>query len=294
MSKEIVINKHSLQVKQYNGQNVVTFKDIDLCHNRPDGTARKRFNDNKKHFIKGVDFYKVKCSEVRPFFGQTTPNGFNPNADITLITESGYLMLVKSFTDELSWDVQRMLVDSYFNYKETPYEYFEKTYNGEPVLTLVDIQQMTGIKRATANAYFKKYGDVSKDYFSLTSSEVIAFKKQNPKIGKSFSNLIVITKRGFTNFCAFYGITVELPKGFEEKPKLPQFAYSKEKVIKSLNDIKSKLTAMNVVIDEIIKNQNTTVVDLTMYDLPLSTSLSCIAMETSCEVSAIRTIFEHK
>lgn len=80
---------------------VVTFKDIDTVHKRPDGTAsRKRFNDNRRHFVSGVDFFKTRCSEVRPFFGQTLPNGFNPNAEITLITETGYLMLVKSFTDD--------------------------------------------------------------------------------------------------------------------------------------------------------------------------------------------------
>jgi DNA-binding XRE family transcriptional regulator len=32
----------------------------------------------------------------------------------TYFTESGYLMLVKSLTDDLSWEVQRLLVNSYF------------------------------------------------------------------------------------------------------------------------------------------------------------------------------------
>ena len=108
------INNAELSVKEYQSQRVVTFKDIDTVHGRPDGTARKRFNDNKKHFIEGEDFFKTTCAEVRPFFGQTPPNGFNPNADIVLLTESGYLMLVKSFTDDLAWDVQRQLVKSYF------------------------------------------------------------------------------------------------------------------------------------------------------------------------------------
>lgn len=110
----VTINRSEISVKEYDGKRVVTFKDIDACHNRLEGTARKRFNDNKVHFIEGVDFFKVKCSEVRPFFGQTLPNGFNPNADIVLMTESGYLMLVKSFTDDLAWDVQRQLVNTYF------------------------------------------------------------------------------------------------------------------------------------------------------------------------------------
>lgn len=113
----ITVNNYNLPIREYNGWRVITLKDIDTIHERASGTARKRFNDNREHFIEGTDFYKVKCSEVRPFFGQTPPNGFNPNADIILITESGYLMLVKSFTDDLAWEVQRALVNNYFRVK---------------------------------------------------------------------------------------------------------------------------------------------------------------------------------
>lgn len=114
MGNLVKIGNQEISSKEFKNQRVVTFKDIDTVHERPDGTARKRFSDNKKRFIEGTDYFKVKCSEVRPFFGQTPPNGFNPDADIVLVTESGYLMLVKSFTDDLAWDVQRQLVDSYF------------------------------------------------------------------------------------------------------------------------------------------------------------------------------------
>ena len=100
--QEMKIQGTELLVKELNGKRVVTFKDVDTVHRRPEGTARKRFNDNRKRFIEGVDFFKVRCSEVRPFFGQTPPKGFNPRADIVLITETGYLMLVKSFTDDLA------------------------------------------------------------------------------------------------------------------------------------------------------------------------------------------------
>lgn len=117
MSELMIVQGTELQVKEYKGKRVVTFKDIDLVHHRSEGTARKRFSDNRNRFINGVDFYKVKCSEVSPFFGHTIPNGFNPNGDITLITETGYLMLVKSFTDDLAWKVQRELVDTYFKVK---------------------------------------------------------------------------------------------------------------------------------------------------------------------------------
>lgn len=130
---EILINNQNVRIKEYEGKRVITFKDIDMVHDRPEGTARKRFNDNKKHFIEGEDYFKVKCSEVRPFFGQTLPNGFNPKADVTLMTESGYLMLAKSLTDDLSWDVQRKLVNDYFTVKEV-----QSTFSGlSPQLQLL-------------------------------------------------------------------------------------------------------------------------------------------------------------
>lgn len=113
MNDLIKINDTSLEVKEYNGQRVVTFKDIDTVHSRPNGTARKRFNDNKTRFIEGEDFWVInQPSEIRTL-GITRPQGGVPES-VTLIAESGYLMLVKSFTDELAWSVQRQLVKSYF------------------------------------------------------------------------------------------------------------------------------------------------------------------------------------
>lgn len=231
MNEMIQIQGTSILLKEYQGKRVVTFKDVDLVHKRPEGTARKRFNDNRKRFVSGVDFFKAPYKEVieRPlegrsilevvdniegyrgmdysgyiFIAKDAESGFikigrtthkesriknlkgnrlialsdfewfdcldtlkaiklvymelssfcykdswyncskeqaakciteavaiiNENyepreyhkggyhGDLTLITETGYLMLVKSFTDELAWKVQRELVDSYFNKKE--------------------------------------------------------------------------------------------------------------------------------------------------------------------------------
>ena len=110
---EITINSTALAVKEYGGRRVVTLRDIDTVHGRPEGTARKRFNDNRAHFIEGEDFWTVsQPSEIRTL-GITRPQGGAPDS-VTLITESGYLMLVKSFTDDLAWTVQRQLVNSYF------------------------------------------------------------------------------------------------------------------------------------------------------------------------------------
>lgn len=114
---QILINNQNVLIKEYEGKRVITFKDIDMVHNRPEGTARKRFNDNKKHFIEGEDFYILdQPSEIRTL-GITRPQGGTPQS-VTLIAESGYLMLAKSLTDDLSWDVQRKLVNDYFTVKD--------------------------------------------------------------------------------------------------------------------------------------------------------------------------------
>lgn len=112
---EITITSSLLPIRELNGQRVVTFRDIDTVHERTEGTAKRNFNANRKHFIEGVDFFKVCADEIRTHkIVDLSPKA---HEDITLLTESGYLMIVKSFTDDLSWDVQRMLVNNYFKSK---------------------------------------------------------------------------------------------------------------------------------------------------------------------------------
>ena len=75
----VTINSTDIAVKEYNGKRVVTFKDIDACHERPEGTARKRFNDNKYRFIEGEDYFAInQPSEIRTL-GITRPQGGVPD-----------------------------------------------------------------------------------------------------------------------------------------------------------------------------------------------------------------------
>lgn len=111
----ITINNIGLPVKEYCNQRVLTFKDIDTVHQRPEGTARRNFTANKSHFIEGEDYFIVKPCDIQMDEFRTSEIN---NRGTTLITESGYLMLAKSFTDDLSWTVQRGLVNSYFRAKD--------------------------------------------------------------------------------------------------------------------------------------------------------------------------------
>ena len=93
-----------MPIREYKGQRVITLADIDRVHKRPEGTARKRFNDSRKHFIEGEDMFTVEPSEIRTV-GLNRPQGGTPEKMI-LLTESGYLMVAKSLTDDLAWRVQ--------------------------------------------------------------------------------------------------------------------------------------------------------------------------------------------
>ena len=117
MEELVHIGNSEILIKEYKGQRVVTFKDIDMVHGRPDGTARKRFADNRNHFIEGVDFFVLKPQDLENIElseKRTLENVVVSNFGTALLTEQGYLMLVKSFTDDLAWEVQRQLVSSYF------------------------------------------------------------------------------------------------------------------------------------------------------------------------------------
>ena len=130
-----IIQGTAIQIKEYQGKRVVTFKDIDTVHKRREGTASRNFNQNRNRFIEEVDFFKIKITdnEIRSQFG------ISPNAGgtVMLITETGYLMLVKSFTDDLAWKVQRELVDSYFRARAETEEKIMKEIIDSGVPTVV-------------------------------------------------------------------------------------------------------------------------------------------------------------
>ena len=117
MAELVKIEDTELAIREYNGQRVVTFKDIDTVHKNKIGTARRNFNRNKKHFVEGEDFFCLTrgiSNETNSYIRNITI----PNKGITVLTVSGYLMIAKSFNDDLAWNVQRQLVNSYFHGKE--------------------------------------------------------------------------------------------------------------------------------------------------------------------------------
>lgn len=116
-TKEINIMDNAICIKEYKGQRVVTFKDIDAVHQRPEGTASRNFRVNRSYFIEGEDYFIVNQPDEIRRLGFTRPQGGIPES-VIFLTESGYLMTVKSLRDDLAWKVQRELVKSYFRVQQ--------------------------------------------------------------------------------------------------------------------------------------------------------------------------------
>ena len=165
MNGLIKINDTEITIKEYMGQRVVTFKEIDTVHGRASGTARKRFSDNRERFIAGVDYYKICSSEIRT---NKIP-GIPPatHRDIYLITETGYLMLVKSFTDDLAWKVQRELVNHYFSGSPA------KLRIARPKKTAEEMLQKLRERNTTTNVLVELFDTLDSDEYRGPIGEVL-------------------------------------------------------------------------------------------------------------------------
>lgn len=109
------VNEQLPKLKIWNGKRVVTLDDVDKVHQRPKGTAKKNFQNNRKYFILNQDYFELTRKELwENFSPKSEPLRGNPKLKTFLFTETGYLMLSKSFTDDLAWEVQRRLVNNYF------------------------------------------------------------------------------------------------------------------------------------------------------------------------------------
>ncbi|QNT77595.1 ORF6N domain-containing protein [Entomobacter blattae] len=108
----ITVEDKELNIVEYKQRPVLTLEMIDQIHERPKGTAGRNFRENRSRLIMDEDYFELTADEFRRqsltgIFSPRTPKGI-------LLTETGYLMLVKSFTDEKAWQIQRQLVNGYF------------------------------------------------------------------------------------------------------------------------------------------------------------------------------------
>ncbi len=108
MEKSIAINGKALPVREYQGKRVVTMKDVAQVHGLIVKAIRNNFYNNRKYFIENEDYFFLDSSQSQ-ILGQS-----KLSRQSYFFTETGYLMLVKSLTGDVAWQVQRELVNRYF------------------------------------------------------------------------------------------------------------------------------------------------------------------------------------
>ena len=203
-----------IEKKEFDGQMVVTLKDIDTLHQKPEGTAKRNFNQNKKHFIEGVDYYRLAASqlyEIRTVENQES--GIRSNNGGYVFTQTGYLMIVKSFTDDLSWEIQRRLVNGYFAAQRA-----EMTFMGTPVVTLMEAARALNIPYNTLTHRFTAPAIYSQmrmgDALLLESRNLAKFKAENARCYIASSALWILTQSGFDKLRALANtaVTPRIPK----------------------------------------------------------------------------------
>jgi len=136
----IKINGSSLPVREFEGQRVVTVSDIATVHQLPINNIQRNFANNRKRFIANVDYFQIRGKKAMENISISKKRA----TLINVFTESGYLMLVKSLTDDLSWQVQRELVNGYFKAKVEVKIKRERI--SKPVQVLNMFSQMNSLK----------------------------------------------------------------------------------------------------------------------------------------------------
>lgn len=192
MNELMLTQSLPIEKKEFNGQAVVTLKDIDTMHQKPEGSARKRFNDNKKHFIEGIDYYRLSVSQLSEI--RTAENqeiGIKNNNGGYVFTQTGYLMIVKSFTDDLSWAIQRKLVNGYFAARKP-----ELTFMGTPVVPLLDAARSLGLSPDAARGRVAHRGFGMGDALLLEGKNLARFKQEN-RLHITAASLWILSASGY-------------------------------------------------------------------------------------------------
>ncbi len=132
MANAVEINGQNLPVREYEGVRVVLGQDVAKVHQVQPESINKLFYRNKKHFVENVDYFKLRDKKA---IYSICPYASKNVTKVNVYTESGYLMLVKTLTDDLSWQVQRLLVNNYFKVQEIKKVYAQK----KPIVDLVSL-----------------------------------------------------------------------------------------------------------------------------------------------------------
>lgn len=234
-------------------------------------TAKGKIYPNKKRIDENV-----KNAEIKPVLHNAKPYITESQVyDLMLETRTEKCRAFRKWLTNEVLPTLRTTGEYKMNQPRQPYEYFDKTYNKEPVLTLEDAAYLTGLKSSTIDTFLRKHCLSREDYYLLNESSLCRFKNENPKLRRNIPKIIVITKSGFKMLCDSYGIKIDEPKQFAVKPAFEQLALpdnsedDTEKMLKQIKLAKEKTAAVNALLEkfaEYVAYKNGNTMEKTIYD----------------------------
>lgn len=163
----IKIENKELEIKEWNNLRVISVYDIAKLHEREVKRVNEQFKRNKEKFIENIDYFIITKEEMMESQFATALSKYSNNKEEVLFTETGYLMLVKTFNDDLSWIIQRMLVNSYFKTKEIK-EIIKKYEPTEYEKDLLRLEKAKLFKELSESVKIQSYKDILQSYSANT------------------------------------------------------------------------------------------------------------------------------
>lgn len=243
----------------------------------------KDFGKQHKDVLEKITALRAENSAVTKMFIESAYKaGTGKTYKCYEMTKDGFSLLVMGFTGKKALEWKLKYIEAFnlmeqklqnfgfvrnsdeqsynqLSFEDKPeYVYFDKTYNGEPVLTVEDISHIIGVKRQNISYHLGRFLKKGSDYYTLRKGTILAFKKENPKISDKITCLNVIVKSGFVKLCTILEIECDIPKCYciEEKKKP-----SNDIVVKILKDLgisRYKLTkeASDILLNDVTATGN--------------------------------------
>lgn len=142
MNDSIQVLSNQIQIKEWAGQRVVTFEDIDTVHQRARGTASRNFRENRDKFIEGTDYFIINQPDEIRRLGIVRPQGGRADtmkkvleACIDQVLEFDSPDEAVAFVDDLRQRKQRFNVSSRKEVNGKMRIRIQRAYNGNRLLT---------------------------------------------------------------------------------------------------------------------------------------------------------------
>ncbi|MED4304706.1 ORF6N domain-containing protein [Bacillus licheniformis] len=231
----------NLSIIEQNNQRVLTTAQLAESYGAEEKLVQQNFNNNKKRYKEGKHFILLQGEDLRTFKRDFENLGVAPNINkLYLWTEKGAWLHAKSLNTDQAWDAYEMLVDEYYNVKQTQIDTSQLSPELQMFKQIFDSVARTQLKQHEQDkrlAAVEKKQENMKEVLSLNPTE---WKKKVNKI----INAIAQSQGGFQ---AYADVRKESYQLLEDRAKCRlSIRLTNKKSEMALNGVpKSKIDKVN-------------------------------------------------